>query len=1063
MLTFTEKKNQTHRLEITELLTQIRTYISPVYHVDYVTEFDEFFENVTPSQMAVNGIYQIGAETVNYKSLNAQQALALEKLILKVIIKNIAISPFNLKVKQLWLTKLNPKGLLGDVNTFLDVTFFGQTIIFNNIAKDAKVIAYKLHWEIGRALLDKLQEIVNVTKVQEALIKDLKDQNSIIYLCEALARKTPAALSLNTNFKCLRALFSQTKEKVVFLFIILTIAEDLRKYILGRKPVEALEPEFPPFVNYYYYNFMPNGMKLKLSRKESFNSKLPEEVMLQTLKTIRIKCLNILNVCSKILGIELSSIYVAAGIIYDCKFPDGKLGYKIAANVTVTHVFHKLPSVIHVSTKADSRVETTISNSTTQGYTEYTPLIKNDHMDGIMLDLDYWNASQGTFNLNFDFIKDFLTTFSDILKRNQNKDEVSLNDNQILFLNTFFNINLLCLKAHPIIYKQILHYALNFQKLEKLDVKSCKILPSILDDFRNKIYQKKFIFIQILRDLPILLRVNHFCFELRFDMRGRAYPWSSLFTYSDPLMKYFFSWGEQYPLTSKEKIAVAPMLAMQARTSCAKLFEAIPQTKKLTLLELYSLGVTKKVFESLLLYNDHVNIHDTTYPMQFYYSVDACSSGFQINTMLLRSKKLALACGLVGDVYKDLYQDFVVEFQQHIQNRTNSLQDGDGDGNLLTEFLVLARPFVRNNYNSFQTKTFISRLTKNKQLFQEFSSLYSSFTGNEEYTDRFLQGFKTLPLYTAFPRRKLYKLLVTEGVITVTQRKKLTKSAYLENLFKPTTIEVKKGLPSGKRKFNLLVYILALLCEQEGISRFSKVIPDVTRKMVKNAIMVTFYGASPKTRRTSYYDSYKEKQIEDGNLISKEDETVFRKFTFFLDFHLIQWIKKNFPEALYLRNTIRKLAISQTFEPMTIQSEHCCWYYAPTTIDTYSKTIYNKDYKLRKYSTELDYNKIQSAFLANYIQFCDATICSYVVADMKMQNIPIMTVHDCFKSPYQYKTQLELSISNSYKKFYAENFLEAHFLKKNSKFLELINTLRINENLDTFSVDEISSRTLTKS
>ncbi len=107
-------------------------------------------------------------------------------------------------------------------------------------------------------------------------------------------------------------------------------------------------------------------------------------------------------------------------------------------------------------------------------------------------------------------------------------------------------------------------YALDFNNVEKQKFKSKTIIPSILEEFENKCYQKKFVILHLLNDLSILLRIKYFMFDLKFDNRGRAYPWASLFTYLDPLLKYFFSWGQQYSLSAQQKENILQHILEQA-------------------------------------------------------------------------------------------------------------------------------------------------------------------------------------------------------------------------------------------------------------------------------------------------------------------------------------------------------------------------------------------------------------------------------------------------------------------------------------------------------------------
>jgi hypothetical protein len=1066
-----QAKDTKLRLEIDKLITNLVTYIDPSYKIDYVSELDDFWDKQKSLKhnYQANGLYTIKNNIVKFKSLDVEQSFNLEKLIQKLIIKNIEISPFNLKVKKEILNRtVNKKGLLEDINTFLDVTYFGQTIIFNHIEKDATVIAYKLHWEMGRAILNKLQEVVNTVSIHDALKKDFQIKDNIIFLCEALTKNTPAALNLKGHFQNMSKTFSQVNEKIVFLFIIYYVLKHMRKHVLGVISIEDLEPSMRQLTTHFYTNEMTytstKEVTLNVNIQNAFGNQLPNDIIRETMKRIRLNCFNIINVYAKIIGVELSDLYVNSGIMKAMKFPDGKLGYQIVSDATVMHVFHKLPSVIPLP--EDYTTQQTFGKYNTQGYTQYTPLIENDAMEGAILDINIWKDSQGRFTLNFEFIKDFLKNFYYIKKKNPTEKHTSLNDSQVLFLNSYFNLNFLCLKDHPTIYNKLLSYALDFKNLDKLVLKYPKILPTILDEFINKIYQKKFLLIQILRDLPILLRLDNFCFELRFDLRGRGYPFASLFNYFEPITKYFFSWGNNYPMLSEsERISCLETIATQA-TTINILPQELLQKKNLTLMDLYAKGITKKVFESLLLYNDAIHIKQLMYPLQYYYSVDACSSGFQLNASLLRSAKLAHACGLIGNEYKDLYSEFILYFNNSILEMHQFCKQLHTIPELMS-FMTIAELFVKDYYTSLKKNNFIFQLKKDIKMYNKLLLLLNSFKFVSSDANLISKELSDMiaseKAFTYLQRRKLYKLLVARGDFKVFKKPKIKKNYSLEKLLNLTPIKATtKTINVDKTKVNLVLTLLEFLYENESLSRFKHFIPNVNRKMVKNAIMVTFYGASPKTRRASYYNVFKKQQMEAGILITKQDNDAFLSFTFYLDFKLMKWIKSSFPEALYLIDAVRQLATKKKFIAMVISSEHCSWYYQPNTVSHYSKTVYNKDYSLTKYTMDLDFNKIKSGFMANYIQFCDATICSYVISQMKSQNIPIITIHDCFKCPYQYKKQLDIAIYNAYTRFYNSNFLEKHFINHNKQLLTIINTLRINENIEPFLPNEISFNTLTK-
>lgn len=117
----------------------------------------------------------------------------------------------------------------------------------------------------------------------------------------------------------------------------------------------------------------------------------------------------------------------------------------------------------------------------------------------------------------------------------------------------------------------------------------------------------------------------------------------------------------------------------------------------------------------------------------------------------------------------------------------------------------------------------------------------------------------------------------------------------------------------------------------------------------------------------------------------------------YLDHKLIQWLSLKVPEALLLINIIKRLSKKKInpFQPPVISSDYVTWLFQPYEIESYTKTLMKRDFKLQRYTAKLDQRKIATGFVANYIQYCDAIICTNVIRHLKSQNIPVLTVHDC--------------------------------------------------------------------
>lgn len=197
--------------------------------------------------------------------------------------------------------------------------------------------------------------------------------------------------------------------------------------------------------------------------------------------------------------------------------------------------------------------------------------------------------------------------------------------------------------------------------------------------------------------------------------------------------------------------------------------------------------------------------------------------------------------------------------------------------------------------------------------------------------------------------------------------------------------------------------------------------------MVKNPIMTYFYGSGILTRCQSYEDAFMEQCIEKKIYITKSDILNFRKFCTYIDHRLRKWVSNVLPEARLLYKVFYYVGKNKTLEPPILTSSHIMWKYAPHQTIKRSKTLARKVYKIALHGDELDWNKISSGFLANYIQSKDAIICSKIVTYLRHKNIPIISTHDCWKVPYHHAKDLHLAILNAYTEFFNENHLENDF------------------------------------
>lgn len=665
-------------------------------------------------------------------------------------------------------------------------------------------------------------------------------------------------------------------------------------------------------------------------------------------------------------------------------------------------------------------------------------------MESFIKDKDIWLNSTGKLGLNFVFIKDFLKNLFYIFKKYKNVSS-ELNPNQMLYLNAVFNVNFNALKTFPTLFKKILNFALDFKNLKKIKLSTKEVIPVILDRYINKIYQKKFLIISLMNKLHLLIRVEHFTFKFIYDGRGRSYPFSSIFHYLDPLIKHFFGFGLfNIPTVDQKLDSYVKNLGKQILDTDFIPYNILNNLKDINLMTLFDISKPKNPFQCYLLHKDLLNCAKPNYVIQGQFAVDSCSSGFQIITMLLRSKKLAQFCGLIKNQSSetnqltDFYDQFLISFKNHTLFVNNIFINLCSDDDMYNNFFMLTKNFVEE-YPFFNNKSFCKNLQVNENFLKSFFNIYESLDiGTIEYTPDikdFLKEKKNT--FISLKKQKIYLIL--------------NKTLVFQNKTKIIRL-----------KLNFILNILELLYEKNIINKYAIFIQKTTRTIVKQGMMTLLYGSSSRTRRESFKNKFLEQSLKQDIIPSETEVNEFNRFSLYLDFNLTQWIKTNLPESLFLINALRNAAKKEDFLPMVISTPHVDWYYDCVTEEPLVKSIFNHDYRLMKQSTRIDYKAIKNSWIANYIQLLDSQICSYTVANMKNENCPIITVHDCFRTTYHDGETLKKSILTAYKTFFDSDYLTKHFSQKNKHILNYIREQKKKYNVEEFTSDDIIIDNLVK-
>lgn len=194
-----------------------------------------------------------------------------------------------------------------------------------------------------------------------------------------------------------------------------------------------------------------------------------------------------------------------------------------------------------------------------------------------------------------------------------------MNIAQINLLSSFYGVNFDYFNNHQkSVGKRLLSYALDFTDMSPLDLwidPENKISFEIIKEFKHKIYPKKFMFLDLIQNLTILLRFKYFEFPLMFDCCGRAYLDTAMFNYLHSIIKSFIS-GELRLLLKKELYPKVKALVQKQFDAVSKGKIILSEPKKSqSWISLCQQDWDKNLFEVTNLYMD---LHYLTYDQKNY-------------------------------------------------------------------------------------------------------------------------------------------------------------------------------------------------------------------------------------------------------------------------------------------------------------------------------------------------------------------------------------------------------------------------------------------------------------
>ena len=820
------------------------------------------------------------------------------------------------------------------------------------------------------------------------------------------------------------------------------------------------------------------------------------------LKKLSGSLLNVLNIYIKTLGIEITNILKDYKIMSVKNITASRVNPK---NIrTHFHVIFntdkfEFPMTREIPDLVKTRLELLKEEVSSTDRTavlrlEKPTLHENDTMESKINDIIEIGDARSFYKLNIDFVNAFFRRLLTIVKAKKRTKF------QEKFIGNIYELNFDIFETTPEYKKSFIKFASNFATIKRYkrptkiqkDILGRGLLASTISDpeleayenisddiiktFANKIHQQKLVVCEIFFTICLLSRFQKFTFNFFYDARGRNYPDPSSFNYLRPFVRNFITFSD-YSLNPSENINYRNLLGTQYsqmfKTSPDIVNSYVRDFKNTIDLETLYQRLHKpqnKLFEK---YNQLKYIvktwnFNTMSTIDIFYSKDASSSGLQMIALLLRSKLLAEATSISYDsshIPRDIYQQFIDDFLdtyakyesifQFVKERIPELHQ------LFTkQILKLHRKELLYDSTLFGVYNYAITYLWNNPNFDTDAELMDLFSNNMPeipgnkliYTSLrpyFENEVKMVPKASKKSKSHTFRLEREVGAY-----QKVIVNHFLFDDIKPTNV-VESSYETtklGKLVHFVSAFLMAsnlklLLILNKPFEKY------LNRKTAKMALMTTIYGSSAVTRIDQFVDAIKQQAMEDGVPFNDNDVERFRSIAVYLNKYLITFLEQEYSPALFLLKQIKSLCApsgakkGNLWLPQQISSEHCNWFYNPLKMEAYSKSIFNKSYKLHRYTNETDYNALSKGFVANYIQYIDALIASKFLKKMAKKNIPVMTIHDCFKCPIVYAKQLDSTLHECYLEVFEADYLYHHFHKQNPEFIRAMNTYKINTNM----------------
>lgn len=606
----------------------------------------------------------------------------------------------------------------------------------------------------------------------------------------------------------------------------------------------------------------------------------------------------------------------------------------------------------------------------------------------------------------------------------------------------------------------------------KLDLRKNYLLYIIY-----KIESQKFLINEIFVNLVVLLNFKNFYNNYFSCFRGRVYPYG-IFNYLLPLTRYMIRFDFDAPehLADKNNNNL-PLLEQQLRALLKTNTDYFLQKNALINLNLdiiYPHIPFGKLFEARKFLEDYSKVKlEKPVPYSATGSFDCSGSGAQINVNLLKFRYLAEKTCLIGngeDMYtaikKSIYaltggsQQLLDQLKKQLapllelfpitpETRGNSLAISDS---ILQK---LSRPISLELVNALGILSEPSGMVYYKLyqgLITEFSSLMDdklnyilkdvghglgiTLADCETYFDEFRPWSENFKEQTAARKANSKK--------EETVRADICKPTRVDKFPIITEIDfpIESVIPLRMRLF-LTIYVV-LLFNSVTYNFYLLTTYPVERSTVKHAAMCHWYGSSSTTKARQISDYYIETALKNGVWLSVKRLYDIQKHSNFLTKLILRVLMQDYGDMAILLRTVKYLCDTKRFIIPNVETEYFYYYYQPLMQNRFKQRISKKTYWMLTTTDDIDYKKLRSSTVANYIQHLDAQLL-YIFLDKvkdyckinKIKKMPLFILHDRYFIHPHYLAILKPLLKEAYITFFEKDYLKQHF-RDNPRVFEQI-------------------------